>query len=566
MRAVLRICRTTDPVQRRSRQAQERKPRPAWPGNAKTQCKTGLVPPEDVATEAETLAAIDIGTNSIHLVVARIAAGDAGPRFEVLEREKEMVRLGSSGGDMKLLRDDAIDRGITALTRARQIAEVHDARITAVATSAVREAENREVFIERAWDEAGVHVDVISGFEEARLIHLGVLQAVPVFDRRLVLCDIGGGSTELLVGERGEVLASRSLKLGAIRLTRRFFDGEALHPAAVDSCRRYIRSTIAPFCRQVRDLGPEVAVGSSGTIMSLAEMTVQRSTGAATRTLNNRVVRRKDLAKVIDDLIASPTTEARAKLPGLDAARADIILGGALILEQVLAELGSKELVVSEYALREGVLLDSWQRRHGASLHHLSDLRRRSVVHLAEVLDDDPEHSATVARLALELFDATAGHHGLGDEYREILEAAALLCNVGQFVSHTGHHKHSYYMIRNSEHLTGFNEHELELIALVARYHRKSTPKTKHPEFAAMSRADRDVVRTLAGLLRIAVGLDRNHAGHVATVRCNGNKRLLEVLATPRDGEDISLELYAASTRTDLLESALEMQVTVAEG
>ena len=165
--------------------------------------------------------------------------------------------------------------------------------------------------------------------------------------------------------------------------------------------------------------------------------------------------------------------------------------------------------------------------------------------------------------MALELFDATARHHGLGDEYREILEAAALLCNVGQFVSHTGHHKHSYYMIRYSEHLTGFNEHELELIALVARYHRKSTPKTKHPEFAAMSRADREVVRTLAGLLRIAVGLDRNHAGRVATVRCNGNKGLLEVLATPRGGEDISLELYAASTRTDLLESVLEMRVTV---
>ena len=159
----------------------------------------------------------------------------------MLDREKEVVRLGSSAGDMRELTDEAIDRAVDALDRFRQVAAVHDAPITAVATSAVREADNRDVFIDRAWAEAGVHVDVISGVEEARLIHLGVLQAVPVFDRRLLLCDIGGGSTELLVGLRGEVLASRSLKLGAIRLTRRFFDGDRVHPGAVDACRRHVR-------------------------------------------------------------------------------------------------------------------------------------------------------------------------------------------------------------------------------------------------------------------------------------------------------------------------------------
>ena len=153
---------------------------------------------------------------------------------------------------MRELSDDAIDRAVAALDRFRQVAEVHDAPITAVATSAVREAENRDLLIHRAWDEARVLVNVISGVEEARLIHLGVLQAVPVFEKRLLLCDIGGGSTELLVGQRGEVLASRSLKLGAIRLTRRFFDGNLTHPGALDACRRFVRSTIAPFAREVR--------------------------------------------------------------------------------------------------------------------------------------------------------------------------------------------------------------------------------------------------------------------------------------------------------------------------
>ncbi len=185
------------------------------------------------------LAAIDIGTNSFHLVVARVGDveggdGPAGPAFEVIAREKEMVRLGSGSGDMKLLAPDAIERGVAALERLARIAEVHDADIHAVATSAVREAENAEEFLDRARDEAGVEVEVISGVEEARLIHLGVLQAVPVFDQRLVLVDIGGGSTEILVGEKGETLAAGSLKLGAIRLTRRFFRGDRLHPGAVE--------------------------------------------------------------------------------------------------------------------------------------------------------------------------------------------------------------------------------------------------------------------------------------------------------------------------------------------
>ena len=271
-------------------------------------------------TRTETLAAVDIGTNSIHGVVARMTAGEAGPRFEILDREKEMVRLGSSRGDMRELSDDAIDRAVAALDRFRQVAEVHDAPVTAVATSAVREAENRDVLIDRAWDEARVHVNVISGVEEARLIHLGVLQAVPVFDKRLLLCDIGGGSTELLVGQRGEVLASRSLKLGAIRLTRRFFDGKLTHPGALDACRRHVRSTIAPFAREVRRLGVEVAVGSSGTIATLAEMAALRATGTRPRSVSNLVLTTEQLDALVKELVGrarrrGPSRAARASTP-----------------------------------------------------------------------------------------------------------------------------------------------------------------------------------------------------------------------------------------------------------
>ena len=522
-----------------------------------------MVPSSD--GRSETLAAVDIGTNSLHGVVARMTEGETGPRFEILEREKEMVRLGSSAGDMRELAPDAIDRAVAALDRFRQVAEVHDAPITAVATSAVREAENRDDLIDRAWDEARVAVTVISGVEEARLIHLGVLQAVPVYDRRLLLCDIGGGSTELLVGLRGDVLSSRSLKLGAIRLTRRFFDGKHTHPGALDACRRHVRSTIAPFAREVRNLEVEVGVGSSGTIATLAEMAAVKATGQRPRSVSNLTLTIEQLDDLVADLVAAPTPEARAELPGLDSGRADIILAGAVILEQVMHELHLDELVVSDYALREGVLLDTWRRRHGGSLHHLSDLRRRSVLSLAEVMDEDQPHSIQVARLALELFDQAQARHGLGDDAREILEAAALLCNVGMFLSHAQHHKHSYYVIRGTDRLTGFNDDEVERIALVARYHRKSDPR---PSTSSSPLFDDDAkyeVCVLAGLLRIAIGLDRNHAARVRSLVVDDEDDRLVVTVTPVPGEDISLELYAASTRAGLLESTLDVRVDVRE-
>jgi exopolyphosphatase/guanosine-5'-triphosphate,3'-diphosphate pyrophosphatase len=434
-----------------------------------------------------------------------------------------------------------------------------------VATSAVREADNRDELLDRAWAEAGVHVDVISGLEEARLIHLGILQDVPVFDRRLLLCDIGGGSTELLVGLRGEVLTARSLKLGAIRLTKRFFDGKRIHPGAVDACRRHVRSTLAPFAREVRRFDIEVGVGSSGTVAALAEMAAVRATGARPRSVSNLVLARDDLDGLVVELVEAETPARRAELAGLDPARADIILAGAIILEQVLHVLDLPEVVVSDYALREGVLLDAWRRRHGGSLHHLSDLRRRSVVDLAQLMDEDPAHSAQVAVLALELFDATADRHGLGDDAREILEAAALLCNVGMFLSHAQHHKHSYYVIRGTDRLTGFNDDEVERIALVARYHRKSEPRSKHPEFAELRDDAKHEVRVLAGLLRVAIGLDRNHAARVQSLVAKDKGDRLVVKVTPMEGEDISLELYAASSRTSLLDATLELTTDIRE-
>ncbi|HET7722556.1 MAG TPA: hypothetical protein VFK43_21505, partial [Acidimicrobiales bacterium] len=278
---------------------------------------------------APVLAAVDIGTNSVHMVVARV---DGEGRMEILAKEKEMVRLGRSAGDMKELAPDAIDRGVAALRRCQRVASAHGAEVAAVATSAVREAHNRRTFLDRAWDEAGVSVEVISGFEEARLIHLGVLQALPIFDQRALLCDIGGGSTEVLLGQRGDVLASRSFRLGAIRLTERFLTHSRLKPSHVEACRQHAESVLAPFGAEVRDAGHDVVVGASGTIETVVAMALAARGASGGRTLNGQRVHADEVTAVVESLAAAPDPDARAELPGADPKRADILLGGAVIL------------------------------------------------------------------------------------------------------------------------------------------------------------------------------------------------------------------------------------------
>lgn len=506
----------------------------------------------------DVLAAIDIGTNSIHMVVARVAGHD---RFEVVTRQKEMVRLGSGRGEMKHLEQDAIDRGVAALVRCRTLADSLEARVFAVATSAVREAYNAQEFLDRARVEAGVDVDVISGYEEARLIRLGVLQALPVYDRDAVLIDVGGGSTEVVFGRGEDVHYARSIKLGSLRMTRRFFPDGEVRGDAVQRCRRYVQGRLAPMVHEAGRLEFQVAVASSGTVETLTAMARARDGGDVPQTLNGATLSKGHLGLVIDDLAAAPTTEERRKLPGIDAARADILLGGAIVLEQICEALGITELVISEYALREGVLLDGLHRLRGGTLHHLSDLRRASVFHLMELCDDDPEHSVQVARLALQLHDALGARLGLGDAEREFLQAGALLANAGLFISHSGHHKHSYYVIRNSEHLMGFTDREIELIAQVARYHRKGRPADKHAEFAALPPGDRAHVRAMAALLRVAIGLDRNHDGAVERLNVKDEGGVVRIELVARTDADLSLETYTASERRGLLAELLDASV-----
>ncbi len=508
------------------------------------------------------LAALDMGTNSFHLVVARVV-GAEGNSYEVVTRQKETIRLGHGGGDMKELSVDAMDRGISALRRMKAIADSHGAPVRAVATSAVREAENNEIFIARARREADIEVEVISGTEEARLIHLGVLQAVPVFDTRLILVDIGGGSTEVLIGERGATLAARSFKLGAVRLTDRFFPAGMVTPRAVEECRSYVRSILAGFEREVNEHGFQVAIASSGTAETVAHLVNARRSLPMPHTFNRFEFTTTELDQVVESLVAKRTPTSRAAVPGLDAQRADIIVAGAVVLQCVAHSFGVSTFVFSEGALREGVLLDTIARDHlTGELHHLRDVSRSSIVTLAHRCDPDPAHSAHVTGLALQLYDATQSLHQLPSHCREYLEAAATLANVGLVISHSKHHLHSYYVIRNSE-LAGLTDHEIEIIALVARYHRKSSPKPSHPQFMRLDEAAQAVVRALAAILRVAIGLDRSYDGRVVALRAEVRRNRLMIQAVARAGSDLSLEVYTAHERSGLLEHVLAMRVDV---
>ncbi len=510
------------------------------------------------------IAAIDVGTNSFHLVVASV---DPDGHLEVLTREREPVRLGSGGEDMKRLEPAAIDRGIAALDRMRRIATHAGATtINAVATSAVREAANRHEFVTRARDEAGIHIEVVSGIEEARLIHQGVLGAVPVFDERHLVIDIGGGSTEFIVGEGAEPQLLRSLKLGAIRLTDRFFPEGRTCKRTVRECRHYIESFLGHLPSEIAELGFTTVVGSSGTITALARMCAIRRGDRDNRT-GRLSFNETELRSLTADLVAANTPQQRMSIDGLEERRADIIVGGALLLSETCRLLGVERMEVSDYALREGILFEQLRRAVSPELdpfHRLGDIRRSGVMYVANSYHEDLGHAEHITDLALELFDELGRLHQLDDQDRELFEAASLLHNVGIFISHSAHHRHSYYVIRNSEHLTGFTEREIEIIAQVARYHRKSAPKSKHSDFASLSSADQNRVRWMAAMLRVAIGLDRSNRQVVTRVRvADAPEHELRLIARVSPGADTSVELFTAQARSALLATMTGCKVVI---
>ncbi|MBX7057259.1 MAG: Ppx/GppA family phosphatase [Leptospirales bacterium] len=523
-------------------------------------------------TLSQTLAAIDLGTNSFHLVVVRFRENG---KFEVIGDEKASVRLGSGAGDIEEITPEAMERGLSVLDRFVQIARSHGADLRAVATSALREARNREEFLLAARNRCQLSIEVVPGKEEARLIYLGVIQALPLFERKIFLIDIGGGSTEFIVGQHGAPQFLTSHKIGAIRLKDRFFDSEPLRPTAVEACRRYVRVEIGSTLQHIVGIGFEAAVASSGTAETLAIMAALSRNRGQEIDRRGLILSRNELDLVVAALLEQPTHQKRARLPGLDERRADIIVGGAILLQETCHALKIQSLLISPFALREGVIFDTLLRSNRVALN-IPDIRRASAVHLTEqMLRHDPaalRSSKHIARLAeqiyLELRRCRLVQTGDQEQDTLLLSSAALLHNVGMLISHSAHHKHSYYIIKNSELLLGFSGAEIEIIAQIARYHRKAAPSRKHAEFALLGARDQQRVRLFSGILRLAVALDRGMSSRVESVdlELEGETLVFGLHAAQESGQkaDIQLERWAAEEKIELLAESLSRTIRIA--
>lgn len=504
------------------------------------------------ADQDRILAAIDIGTNSIHMVVVRIKP--ALPAFTIIAKEKDTVRLGDC--DPKIgLTTAAIKRAIATLQRCQELAKSFNAeQIVAVATSAVREAPNGREFLQQVYEELGLFVNLISGQEEARRIYLGVLSGMEFNNHPHIIIDIGGGSTELILGDSHEPRFLSSTRVGAVRLTAEFIKNDPISHSEFQYLQAYIRGMLE---REIQELLTNLQpgerprlVGTSGTIETLATLHAKEKLGILPNPLNGYQLSRKDIKEMLKRLASMSCLERNA-LPGMSDKRSEIIVAGALILSEAMTLLGVDYLTIGERALREGVIVD-WMLSHGLiedRLRYQGSVRERSVRKIAQKYQVNLEHSDRVANFALSIFNQTRGHlHNWGTEERELLWAAAILHKCGLFISHSSHHKHSYYLIRNGE-LLGFAEAEIEIIANLARYHRRSTPKKKHESYSNLpSKAHRILVNQLSAILRLAVALDRRQIGAIGQVRCEYflNSQQLHLYLQPYDpDDDCALELWS---------------------
>ncbi len=476
--------------------------------------------------------------------------------FEIVDREKEMVRLGAGGLGGRALTDPTMRSALQALTKFKRLAESHEVdEVVAAATSAVRESENGREFLATIRQRTGIEVRVISGTEEACLIHRAAIYGVDVSDGAAVVIDIGGGSVELTLGSGSQVRVAHSLKLGVIRLTERFVRSDPITRADERRMVGYITEVLAPVTEKIRTRGFARVVGTSGTILSLGALAVGEGRPVGSDALRNRRVSLKQLRRVRRELTVVDLA-GRIGVPGLDPRRADLAVAGSILICTLLRQLGARELTLCDLALREGLALDYIHRNraHIAKVERYPDVRRRSVIELAERCNYSPPHARQVVRMALALFDQTSAIHGLGPREREWLEYAATLHDIGVHISYSRHHKHSYYLIKNGD-LRGFEPQEVEVMALVARYHRRGLPKRSHGGYGDLSGARRRTVRTLSAMLRVAEGLDRSHSQSVAAVSVTpGAHDCLLKLAAAGDTE---LELWAAQRNVAPLESVL---------
>ena len=521
-----------------------------------------------VNADQRRIAAIDIGTNSFHLLVAAV---DPKLRtFRIIQAEKATTRLGERDPETGELTEAAMQRGLETLRQFRDLAASHRVeQIVTAATSAVREAPNGRDFLQTILDDLGMEVDLVSGPEEARLIYLGVLSGMPFGDRPHLLLDIGGGSTELILADGRDARALTSTRVGAVRLQRDFVRDDPMPPQRRSFLQAFIQGSLEPAVdkvrRRIKPGETPVLVATSGTAMAIGSLAASEEQRPP-RKLHGYRVTRQSLNQVVDRLITM-TPAQRRELAPINDRRAEIIVPGALILQTTMKMLGVEEFVLSERALREGLIVD-WMLRQGLledRFSFQSSIRQRTVLHQVQRFAVNQSRAERVASHALSLYDATRGvMHDDSGEGRELLWAAAMLHTCGQHINISAYHKHTWYLIRHGE-LLGYSEAEHLMVAAIARYHRRSLPKKRHESWQLVATRDnRRCVHQMALLLRLAAALDRRPEPVISALRIHAVKGSLDLEIVPeRVNQNVSLEQWSLEGCAEVVKEAVGVNLRV---
>ena len=501
-------------------------------------------------------AAVDIGSNSVRMQAAEVVAGSP---VQILASDREVTRLGTSVFSAGRISEDAMSLVCDVLKRFASTYNKLDVMgVRAVATSAVRDASNQAEFIDRASDALGTPVEIISGPEEARLIHLGVQHLWPHPKQRVLVIDVGGGSAEFIVADQGDMKEGISRPLGAVRLTEVFLKNDPPTEAELGRLQRFIDEKFEPALRRIGHFKFDRVIGTSATAAAI--ISAVNRVGRSDRDVADRLrARTPQVKKLLEDLAARDVS-SRKKLSGIGPRRAEIIVAGTAVFARALELLRLPSMYYSAAGVRDGIIADLAARGVGRELSRLTRQQLRVAESMCKRYSVDMRSAKQIARLSTELFDSLRPLHRLPAESGKLLEAAAYLHNVGHYISDTGHHKHSAYIVMNSD-MPGYTDQERVLIALLCRYHRKSMPAARHDPYRSLPADSKRVLNLLTPLLRLGVGLDSTRQQKVSDVECqlvSGGPTV-----TVRASGDVDLELWAAERAADTFRTVYDTPLTI---
>lgn len=508
------------------------------------------------------IAAIDIGTNSIHMIIVKVLSRT---HFDILIQEKSMVKLGVGVFANKKLSEEALEAGVVTVKRYVQLADQYGVDdIIVSATSATREAKNGREFLDRLIHEAGVSPQLISGKEEAKLIFLAVREAIAIKKEKVLVLDIGGGSTEAVIGDQNQIFYGNSMKLGVLRLLDHIGHQNNLDEKSQKDLKSQIIKAAKPVVDKINQIGFDRVVGTSGTIRALAEACLVKADNPAPESVNAETVQLKSLIKLRGRLLeASP--EARGEIPGISSSRSDAIHLGALLLVEILEQIKASSITISDASLRDGMII-SHLEKHGVKIEEISqgkNLKEKSCIRLAVKYDTDPMEKKHVLGIALQLFDQLKHLHETANYERDLIGYASLIYDVGLFVAFENYQKHSRYLINNSQ-IRGFTNDEVLLLGHLARYHRKKGPGKHHKKYRKLDEDKKKRLKLLAGILRIAIGLDKTKNQWVQNIYCLEKDGFLQIKVFGE--ENMDLEIWEAQRYSDTLAKYLKKDIVIMAG